>query len=184
MNKVLIVIKPDGVQRGLVGEITARFERAGFRILAQKTVKVDIDFALRHYPGPDEWLKTVGERSLSEYQKAGLDPKKVFKTEDPKEIGKVVRRWLAEFLSSGPVVAMVLTGNNAVENGRRLAGSTVPSLAAPGTIRGDFSLDSASLANAEARPIKNLVHVSGTPEEAEYEIGLWFTPEEILEARV
>jgi nucleoside-diphosphate kinase len=102
-------------------------------------------------------------------------------TDDPHEIGLRVQEWLVEFLTSGPALALVLEGPHAVELVRKIVGVTLPSNAQPGTIRGDYSFDSSALANAQKRPIRNLVHASGDIDEAEFEIALWFQPDELLE---
>lgn len=180
MEQSLILVKPDGVKRGLVGEILARFEKAGLKIVAMKMIWVDKELVSKHYPESRiELLKGIGEKTLQTYKEFGKNAKKELGTEDPSEIGKLVNRWNMEMLSSGPVVAVVLEGNHAISNIRRLVGHTLPNFAAPGTIRGDYSVDSPVLANQRKRPVKNLIHASGNQEEAEYEIALWFTKEEI-----
>jgi len=179
MERTLVLVKPDGVQRGLVGEIVSRFERAGLKIVAAKMVWIDKSFAQKHYLDREDFLLGLGEKTLKNYEQYNLDPKKDFGTSDPKELGKIIRGFLVDYVCSGPVVAFVLEGIHAVDQARSLAGATIPFYAAPGTIRRDFSIDSPDLANAQKRGVKNLVHVSGNPEEAEYEINLWFKKEEI-----
>lgn len=179
-EKTLLVLKPDAVRRGIVGEIVKRVEDMGFEIIGAKLVNVDEALGHKHYPDTEEWKKNVGARTISDCEKYGIDLLENMGTEDPIEIGNMVKKWNVDYLCSGPVFALVLEGYNAVERLRSLVGHTVPTKAAPGTIRGDFSLDSAILANMNGRAISNLVHASGTSEEAEYEIGLWFKPEEIL----
>jgi len=178
-EKTLVIVKPDGVRRGIVGEVISRFEKTGLKLVGLKLIKVDKAQINRHYPDSDEWLETLGKKSLADYEKLNLDPVKELGTKDPVEIGKMVKGWLIDYLSSGPVVAMVLEGNQAVENVRMIAGNTLPAFAQPGTIRGDFSVDSASLANAAKRAVKNIIHASGSLKEAEHEINLWFATEEI-----
>ncbi|NIP32759.1 nucleoside-diphosphate kinase [Candidatus Saccharibacteria bacterium] len=176
----VVLVKPDGVKRGLVGEITTRFEKAGLKIAAMKMVWVDKEFAGKHYPEErTELLKGIGEKTLQTYEKYGKDPDEALGTKDPLEIGKMVNRWNMDFLSSGPVVAILLEGPHAIDNVRMVVGATLPVFADPGTIRGDYSLDSPALANERKRAVHNLVHASGNPEEAEYEKQLWFRNEEI-----
>lgn len=177
----MVVIKPDGVLRGLSGEILLRFERAGMKIVASKMVKVDKKMAQKHYPDDrkDLW-EGIGNKTLENYKEMQADAKKLLGTDDAKEIGKLVRVWLLDYITSGPVLAVVLEGPHAVELVRKMAGHTLPLKSDPGTIRGDFSYDSSYLANTAQRAIKNLVHASGTVEEAEYEIPLWFSKEEIV----
>ncbi len=179
MERTFTMIKPDGVKRGLVGEIIARFERSGLKLVAVKMVHPTRDMVEKHYPSTDIWFKTVGEKTLNSYKEFGLNPKEHLGTDSAMEIGKIVKGWLIDFISSSPVVCMVWEGNHAVENVRRLVGNTLPMKAAPGTIRGDFTCDSPDLANVGHRPIRNLIHASGDAKEAQHEITLWFTEKEI-----
>ena len=176
----MIVFKPDSVERGLVGEILARFERAGLRIVGSKTLTVTKDFVAHHYPDKVDFLRSMGTKTLENYAEVGLDPIKELGTDDPVEIGRRIRQWNMDFLSRGPVIAFVLEGNHAVANVRRLVGKTIPSTAESGTIRGDYSVDSSILANREKRAVQNLVHASGTVEEAKEEIKLWFKSDELI----
>ncbi len=181
MEKTLVVVKPDGVVRGLIGEIISRFERAGLKVVASKMVTISKDLAAKHYPGDrEEWLKMIGHKTLENYQKFQLDAKKLLGTDNPKEIGQMARVWLLEYITSGPVFAVVLEGPHAVDLVRKICGHTLPSEASPGTIRGDFSFDSSYLANTSKRAIKNLVHASGSLDEAKYEIPLWFSEKELV----
>jgi nucleoside-diphosphate kinase len=183
-EKTFVAIKPDGVQRGLTGEIIRRFERAGLKIVALKMIQVSKELAERHYPADrEEMIVGIGQKSLDDYKKLELDAKKELGTDDPKAIGLVVRSWLADYISSGPVVALALEAPHAVELVRKLVGNTLPLAAQPGTIRGDFSYDSAYLGNTRKRPIKNIIHASGNLAEAEYELSLWFTAEELVSYR-
>lgn len=158
----------------------ARFERAGLRIVGSKTLTVTEEFVARHYPDKTDFLRSMGMKSLQNYADSGLDPIKEIGTDDPVKIGSNIRKWSMEFLSHGPVIAFVLEGNQAVANVRRMVGKTVPSTAEAGTIRGDYSVDSSILANREKRAVQNLVHASGTVEEAQEEIKLWFEDEELV----
>jgi len=178
-ERTLVVIKPDAVKRGLIGEIISRFEKAGLKIVALKLVQPTKEHYNLHYPDSKEWLRKVGEKTLATYKEYGIDPKKELGTTDKVKIGKMVKKWTVEFMSSGPVVAMIVEGPHAVENVRMIVGPTLPYKAPPGTIRGDFSGDSPALANAAKRAVKNLIHASGDKEEAQREIQLWFAPEEI-----
>jgi len=176
----LVLVKPDGVKRGLAGEIITRFEKAGLKIVAMKMIWVDKEFAGKHYPEErTELLEGIGKKTLETYEKYGKDPGEELGTKDALEIGRMVNRWNMDFLSSGPVVAILLEGPHAIENVRMVVGATLPVFADPGTIRGDYSLDSPALANERKRSVHNLVHASGNSEEAEYEKQLWFRNEEI-----
>lgn len=180
MERTLVILKPDALQRGLAGEIITRFERIGLRLIAAKMVTPSKDLAHRHYPvDRREFIEGMGHKSLSNYQEQGIDPKKMLGTEDPHEIGLKIQNWMVDFLTSGPVIALVLEGPHAIEVVRKTAGNTLPVKAEPGTIRGDYSYDSSSLANQEKRPIYNLIHASGDKAEAEFEIKLWFSETEL-----
>ena len=180
IEKTLVLIKHDGVVRGLVGEIFNRFEKVGLKIIGLKLVHVDKEFAKKHYPVTEEWYKKVGGNTLNDSAKYGISAKETMGTENPVEIGKKVHAFNVDYLTCGPVVAIVLEGTHAIEIVRKLVGHTVPILAAPGTIRGDYGLHSAVAANLEKRSIQNLIHASGKKEEAEYEIKLWFKPGELV----
>lgn len=173
-EQTLVILKPDAYARGLSGEIIARFERCGLKLEQIRISQGEDDLIDDHYPRGEDWLATVGGKTLSDYEKLGISARGRLGTEDPVEIGQQVRGWLIEFMKSGPVVPMVISGNRAIETARKLVGNTLPVAALPGTIRGDLSSDSADLANEELRPVRNLVHASGDPEEAAREIKLWF----------
>lgn len=176
-QQTFVFIKPDAMARNLAGEIIARFQRVGLKIVNCKMVWADEKLAKAHYPVTDEWLVKVGNNTLDDCTKYGYEAKEVVGSDDPKEIGHLIHRYNQEMLLSGPVLAMILEGSHAVEVVRKLVGHTVPILAAPGTIRGDYSNDSSIAANSEKRTIYTLVHASGSIEEAEREINLWFGKE-------
>lgn len=173
-ERTLVVVKPDAYERGLTGVILARLEQRGLTVEALRVSRDEAGIIEDHYPRTDEWLSTVGGKTLSDYARLGLSARERLGTDDPVEIGRIVRKWLTEFLMSGPVVPMVISGNRAIETVRKIVGATLPVVAAPGTIRGDYSSDSPDLANEERRPVQNLVHASGDAEEAAREIKLWF----------
>jgi nucleoside-diphosphate kinase len=179
MERTLVLIKPDGVKRGLIGEIISRFEKTGLKIIGLKMVQPTKEQALNFYPSDNDWLINVANKSLKVYKELGIDPKKDFGTEDPIIIGKIIKEWLAEFLASGPCVAIVIEGNRAIEVVRKIVGATRPYESAPGTIRGDYSTDSPELANLRRRPLRNLVHASDSKETAEREIKFWFSDNEL-----
>lgn len=179
-QKTLIILKPDAVCRGLMGKIIKRFEQVGLTIIGLRFIWATENQIADHYPSTDKWFTTVGQRTLTNYQKKGLDAKKVFATDNPIAIGKTVKQWLIKYLQQSPVLIFVLEGYDAIELVRKLCGNTIPFLAAPGTIRGDFSHDTIDLANEQSRPLRNLIHASDTVEDAEKEIKVWFTPEELF----
>ena len=174
IQRTLVLIKPDAMERGLAGEIISRFERVGLQIIACKLVKPTKVFAKKHYPVTQEWLAKVGNNSISDCQKYNLDPKEIMGTDDPIEMGKLVHLWNVDQFTSRDIIAIIFEGIHAVEVARKLAGPTIPVLAPAGTIRGDFSNASAFSENSQKKTIRNLVHTSGDPEEAEREIKLWF----------
>lgn len=154
IEQTLVLIKPDGVQRGLIGESIKRFEQRGFKIIGLKLIKIDENFAKKHY-------SDIAERR----------GEKVFKS-------------LMKYITEGPVVAIVIQGVNAVENIRKIVGPTESSSATPGTIRGDFSHTSFSYSDSKNLPLKNLIHASGSSEEAKAEVALWFGIDELHEYKI
>jgi nucleoside-diphosphate kinase len=175
MEKTLVLIKPDGVQRGLVGQILTRFETAGLKLVSMKMVHPSHDDVDRHYQMTEEWMQAVYTKAKAKYDANG----ETFPFADHKAYGSDIKRGLVEFLKSSPVVALVLEGEMAVSLVRKLVGATEPASSAPGTIRGDFSHDTYALANSQGRPLRNLIHASGNIEEANNEIKIWFTDTEL-----
>ena len=173
-QRTLVLVKPDGVQRHLVGEIIHRFEQAGLKLVGLKLAWATADIVDRHYRHDAEYLISIGEKTLKGMKELGVPM-----DETPLEIGRRVRSYLTRFLMTGPVVAMVLQGTNAIRNVRQLVGSTDPLTADIGSIRGDLTIDTIQLADLEQRTVRNLMHASGDPEEAEREIPIWFSPSEL-----
>lgn len=182
-ERTLVFLKPDGVQRGLIGEVLGRFERAGLKVVGLKMVRPTAALLERHYPSDEGFLRTLGTKTREAFEAAGRDVRQETGTDDALAIGRQVRQWLIDFVASAPVAAFVLEGTHAVTVTRKLVGDTLPFRAAPGTIRGDFSADSPTVANLQKRPVRNLVHASGTLEEAAFEIGLWFAEGELHDYR-
>jgi nucleoside-diphosphate kinase len=180
-EKSFVLIKPDGVARGLVGEIISRFEKRGLKITSLEMIWAKKSQVDNHYPKDPVWIKRLGEKTLQNYQNYGLDPQKELGTEDPEKIGLLVRNWLLDYLTFGPMVKMVIEGNHAIDMVRKIVGGTMPAQALPGTVRGDFSIDDAAKANREKRSIYNIIHASESPEEAENELNLWTSLEEIFD---
>jgi len=180
-EKTFVLIKPDGVKRGLTGEIISRIEQRGLKIVALKMIRATRDQIDEHYPKDAVWIKRLGEKTLATYEKYGYDAEKEIGTTDSKKIGEIVRGWLMDYMTSGPIVKMIVEGIHAVDMVRKMVGNSIPALAEMGTIRGDFSVDSSVLANRGKRAIHNLVHASETLEEADHEINFWFAPEELCE---
>jgi nucleoside-diphosphate kinase len=181
-QRTFCILKPDAVMRGLTGEIIYRIEKVGLKIVALKMIQADADMIRRHYPMSDEaWVHRLGEKSLMGFEGLAVDPKEVLGSDDKKEIGTAVTQSLIGYMTSGPVVCFVVEGIQAIDMVRKLAGHTLPFKANVGTIRGDYSVDSPSIANAEKRSIHNLLHASENEEEAKNEIELWFGAEPIHE---
>lgn len=181
IQRSLVVMKPDAVQRGVVGEILHRYEKAGLKIVGAKLMNADKKLTEKHYKKDEAWHKKIGEFNIRDCEEYNIDITEVFGTKDPVEIGKMVNEWLFNIFSVGPVFAFVLEGPGAVKKIRNLTGPTYPESAPPGTIRGDYGLDSGLSSLKRKRAILNLVHTSGTVEEAEYEIDMWFDENELLD---
>jgi nucleoside-diphosphate kinase len=178
-ERTLVIIKPDGVQRSLIGDIINRYERTGLKLIAMKMVVPTEENATKHYydVGGDEWLENVGVKARAAYEKKGMQSP--YATN--KDNGWAVLKANAKYLSSGPVICMIWEGNQACAIVRKLTGSTEPLSSDVGTIRGDFTIDSYQLSDVEGRSMRNLIHASGNPEESAKEIPIWFKPEELLE---
>ncbi|PIX35231.1 MAG: nucleoside-diphosphate kinase [Candidatus Infernicultor aquiphilus] len=174
MERTLVLIKPDAFKRGLVGEIISRFERVGLTLEGMKILNATIEMVEKHYPDDKNWIRSVGKKTIDTYEKYNLNIIEDLGTNDALKIGQLVRKWLIQHLTSGPVSVLILSGNHAVEMVRKIVGNTVPLFAELGTIRGDFSIDSPDLSAREKRVLQNLVHASETVEEAKREISLWF----------
>lgn len=181
IQKTLVLIKPDAVSRGLSGEIILRIERCGLKIVGAQLKNVTKELGMKHYAKDTEWKENVGNRALNECKENNLNVLEIFGTNDAIKIGEAVVERNAEFLNSGPVFALVFEGPNAVKKIRSIIGSTFPETALPGTIRGDFGLENSFTGTIRKRTTYNLIHASGSSDEAEYEINLWFKPEELLE---
>ena len=176
IERTLILVKHDSVQRGLVGEITRRFEQKGFRIAGIKMITPSEELLGKHYADNLDWKLSVGKKTRESFAKKGVQM-----TETDEQIGARIRAWNMAGLRGSPVVGIIFEGYHVVESGRLIVGNTEPRQASPGTIRGDFSNDSFALADSQKRVVRNLVHASGSPQEAEQEIKLWFTPHDIFD---
>lgn len=148
-ERTLVLLKPDAVQRNLVGELIGRFERAGLKIVAMKFLLPSKEQVRRHYEINPSLKPEILER-------------------------------LMDFMSASPIAALVLEGNKAIPIVRKLVGSTEPLQSDVGTIRGDFTLDSYDLADADGRAVRNLVHASASESDAEQEIKVWFGQKELV----
>jgi len=179
-ERTLVIVKPDGIQRALIGEIMKRYERLGLKLAALKMLIPTESMIEEHYLLDSEWKKNVGEKAIASYVKKGETPP----SSNPIEVANLVVERLKKYMTSGPVIAMIWEGAHAVELVRKITGGTEPRSASIGTIRGDFVVDSYQMADSDDRAIRNLIHASGTVPEAEKEIPHWFKPEEIIAYRV
>ncbi len=178
-ERTFVILKPDAIQRSLVGEIISRFERTGLKIVAMKMVILDKKKIWDHYAKDDAWFLKKGTNIASELAAAGLPVEK-----EPIEYGKDIIRALEKFMTCGPVVVLAIEGNQAVAVVKKLVGGTEPTTSDVGTIRGDLTLDSYSISAVDDRAVRNLIHCSDQVDEAIRELALWLTPEDILEYRL
>jgi len=173
-EQTFVLVKPDGVRKGLTGEIIRRFEQRDLKIVALEMFTPTHELLDTHYPKDEAWITRLGEKTKATYEKYGYDMMADFGTTDTKAVGPEIRKWLVDYMKSAPLVKMVVQGVHAVDVVRKIAGPTMPYLAEVGTLRGDFSIDSPALANKEKRAVMNILHCSETPAEAVHEIKHWF----------
>lgn len=179
-ERTLAIIKPDGVQRSLIGEIVTRYEKVGLKLVGLKIIVPTSAHVEKHYTLDPEWKKNVGEKTIAAYKKQGVKPP----VEDPVEQGENVLATLKKYFTSGPVIAMVWEGAHAVEIIRKLTGGTEPRTSDVGSIRGDYVLDSYQMSDMDGRAVRNLVHASGSVGEADSEISLWFSNDELIDYKL
>jgi len=179
-ERTLVLLKPDAIQRSLMGEILMRYERLGLKIVALKMLVPTTEQVEGHYTLDPNWRRVTGEKTIKSYRDRGLTPP----SEDPLEITAKILTGLKKYLTAGPVIAMVWEGAHAVELVRKITGGTEPRGAAVGTIRGDFVLDSYIMSDTDNRAVRNLIHASGSVDEATMEIPHWFKKEELIDYKV
>jgi nucleoside-diphosphate kinase len=175
-QRTYLMIKPDGVQRNLVGEIFSRLERTSLKCVALKMMALDEDRLFKHYNKDDAWYSSKGQKVVDNMILRGQTPDK-----EAIEYGRDIIRALVSYMMSGPVVAMVFEGNEAINIVRQIVGQTEPATADLGTIRGDLTVDSYTLANLENRAVRNLVHASENQEDAQREISLWLETQDLFD---
>jgi nucleoside-diphosphate kinase len=178
-ERTLVIVKPDGVQRGLIGETLKRFERTGLKFIAMKFMLPEADQCWKHYNKDEAWFMLKGNRIVEDRKNQGLSIDK-----EPMDYGKDIIQSNVDFFTSGPVLAFIIEGNQSVAIVKKLVGGTEPTTSDVGTIRGDFTVDSYALSSIDNRAVRNLVHCSDSPEEAEREIPLWFDEKEIVSYRL
>ncbi len=174
-EQTFIMIKHDGIQRNLVGDIISRFERAGLKIIGMKMIVPDRERSTKHYGKDDAWCERKGKGMIENIEKQGGTP-----TKTAIEYGRAISDTLLDYITAGPVVQMVLEGNHAVAIVKKLVGGTEPLTSDVGTIRGDYTIDSYELSNVLGRATRNLVHCTGESHEAEFEVNLWFSKDELM----
>jgi nucleoside-diphosphate kinase len=179
-EKTLVIIKPDGVQRSMIGEVIKRLERIGLKLVAIDMMVPNEKQVRSHYLIDPDWKRKAGQKSIEAYEKKGM----IAPISDAQEAGDRVLNNLVRYMTSGPVVAMVWQGAHSVQIVRKIIGGTEPLTSDVGTIRGDFVLDSYQMSDLDSRSVRNLIHASGTSEEAENEIKIWFAPEKIINYRL
>ncbi|HMN19085.1 MAG TPA: nucleoside-diphosphate kinase [Candidatus Moranbacteria bacterium] len=178
-ERTFVILKPDAIQRGLMGDILRRIERTGLKFVAMKFAVLPEEKLWQHYNKDDKWFQEKGERILKGRQENGMPVDK-----EAVEYGKDIIRQLVKFMTSGPVLACVIEGNQAVGIVKKLVGGTEPLTSDVGTIRGDLTLDSYDLAGLDERAVRNLIHCSDQVEEAQREIAIWFDEKEMINYRL
>lgn len=179
-ERTLVIVKPDGVQRGLVGEVIKRYEKVGLKLVGIKMAVPSQDMIEAHYTLDPEWRRITGEKTIESYRSKNMQPP----SEDPLEITAVILKNLKTYMTSGPVVFMVWQGAHAVKIVRKITGGTEPLSSDVGTIRGDYVLDSYQMADVDSRAVRNVIHASGSPSEADAEIKHWFQDSELVNYRL
>lgn len=174
-ERTFVILKPDTVQRSLIGEVIKRFEATGLKCTAMKMFVPQEAELLQHYNKSEEWFQKKGTNIVKDLMEQGLPI-----TKEPVEYGKDIIRTIVSYMTAAPVVAMVLEGNQAVAVVTKIVGTTEPSSSDVGTLRGDYTIDSYGHASFENRAVRNLVHCSDAVEEAEREIAIWFKESEIM----
>ena len=175
----LVIIKPDGVQRALIGDIITRFERTGLKFIAMKLLLPREEQCWTHYNKDEEWFLKKGARIIEARKTHGMPIEK-----EVIDYGKDIIQANVDFFTSGPVLAFVIEGNQSVAIVKKIVGGTEPTTSDVGTLRGDFTVDSYTLSSLDNRAVRNLVHCSDSPEEALREIPIWFEAKELLSYRL
>jgi len=174
-ERTFVILKPDTVQRSLIGEVIRRFEQTGLKCTAMKMFVPDEERLIQHYNKTEEWFLKKGTNVVNDLMAQGLPI-----TKEPIEYGKDIIRTIVKYMTAGPVIAMVWEGNQAVNVVMKIVGTTEPSTSDVGTIRGDYTIDSYGHASYENRAVRNLIHCSDAVSEAEREIAIWFTEDDVM----
>ena len=178
-ERTLVILKPDAIQRGLVGDLLKRFENTGLKLIAMKMMVPKEELVWKHYNKDEAWFQSKGEKLVENLKAAGLPVEK-----EAIEYGREIIGALVKFMTASPVIPMVWEGNQSVAIIKKIVGSTEPATSAVGTIRGDYTLDSYEISNLDGRAVRNLVHCTDDSSESEREISLWFNQEELINYRL
>jgi len=175
-ERTFVILKPDAIQRSLIGEVIKRFERTGLKFTAMKMFVPSADKLLVHYNKDDAWFLKKGNRIIEDLKAHGMPVEK-----DAMAYGREIIDTIVDYMTAAPVIGMVIEGNQAVAIVTKLVGTTEPATSDVGTIRGDYTVDSYGHSSYENRAVRNLIHCSESPEEAEREIKVWFDESEIMD---
>jgi nucleoside-diphosphate kinase len=178
-ERTFVILKPDAVQRGLMGDIITRFEKVGLKMIALKMTMATEQQCWDHYNKDEAWFLKKGANIIKNREDLGMPIEK-----EALEYGKDIIRALVKFMTAGPIVPMIFEGNQAMGIVKKIVGGTEPLTSEVGTIRGDYTLDSYELSSYDDRAVRNLIHCSDMVEEAEREIKIWFNESEILNYRL
>lgn len=173
-ERTLVILKPDSVQRSLIGEIISRIEKTGLKLMAIKHIQATEDQLWKHYNKDDVWFQEKGAKTIANRQTLGMPIEK-----EAIEYGKEIIRANIKFMMACPVIPMVWQGNEAVKVVKKIVGTTEPATSDVGTIRGDYTIDSYELSNVDGRAVRNLIHCSDQVVEAERELAIWFNEAEL-----
>lgn len=174
-----VILKPDAIQRSMIGELISRIERTGLKMVAMKMINATPEQCWKHYNKDEKWFLEKGTKIVENIKKNGRPIEK-----EAIEYGRDIIDALVKFMTCGPIIPMVFEGNQAVGIVKKIVGGTEPLSSDVGTIRGDFTLDSYELSNFDNRAVRNLIHCSDQVDEALREISIWFTENEIMKYRL
>lgn len=178
-ERTFVILKPDAIQRSLVGDVIARLEKTGLKLVASKLIVATEEQCWTHYNKDEEWFLKKGANIVKNRQELGMPVEK-----EALEYGKDIIGALVKFMTSSPILPMVWEGNQAVGIVKKLVGGTEPLTSDVGTLRGDYTIDSYELAGLDDRAVRNLIHCSDATEEAQREIQIWFNENEIINYRL
>lgn len=176
VERTLVLIKPDGVKRALIGAVVSKLELAGLKVVAMKMVTPSRTLAGIHYAADHKWFVDTGTKSMKAYQEKGIK----LKEKTPIELAKKIRGYLIDYIANQPIVAIVFEGNEAISVTRKMVGATEPKRSDPSTIRGMYSVDSYEASDKRKQPLMNIVHASEDKKTSDREIAVWFKQDEIL----